>query len=135
MLFKKGAEYRRRDLHAVYKGQEQGGISTPADYPFIMLFDSDTGENYGYTDRWTPGGLFHYTGEGQLGDQQFVRGNRQIRDHVELGKELHLFEYTRPGFVQYVGEFVYVGHHTRQAPDVRGNLREVIVFELKPVEA
>lgn len=134
MRFKKGQEFRRRDLHAVFGGQEQGGISTPGDYPFIMLFMSATGGDYGYTDRWTPDGVFHYTGEGQLGDQTFVRGNRQIRDHVELGKELHLFEYTRPGYVEYIGEFTCIGHHTRQAPDVQGNLRDVIVFELKPID-
>lgn len=133
-MFEQGQEYRRRELHAVYKGQEQGGISTPAEHPFIMLFTSERGSEYGYTDRWTQDGLFYFTGEGQAGDQEFIRGNRQIRDHIELGKDLHLFEYTKPGHVEYVGQFTYTGHHTRQAPDVKGNQREVIIFELKPVE-
>lgn len=133
-MFKQGQEYLRRYLHAVYKGQEQGGISTPADYPFIMLFVSDTGGDYGYRDAWTPEGTFHFTGEGQVGDQEFLRGNRQIRDHIELGKDLYLFRSTKPGFVEYVGQFAYVGHYIRKAPDVKGHQRDVIIFELKPVE-
>ncbi|QIG49485.1 hypothetical protein G5V57_18280 [Nordella sp. HKS 07] len=29
---------RRRDLHDQLSGQSQGGISTPADHPIILLF-------------------------------------------------------------------------------------------------
>ena len=50
-MFEVGEEYRRRELHERYGGQEQGGISTPSQHPFIMLFWGDTGEQYGYKDR------------------------------------------------------------------------------------
>ena len=42
-----------------------------------------------------------YTGEGQRGDMDFVRGNLAIRDHVANGKDLHLFEYVQTGYVRY----------------------------------
>ena len=38
---------RQRDIHSRFKGQQQGGISTPADCPFIILFTGETGEQYG----------------------------------------------------------------------------------------
>jgi 5-methylcytosine-specific restriction protein A len=83
---------RRRDLHDKYGGQRQGGISTPSAHPLIFLFTGESGAQYGYRDGPRPDGTCWYTGEGQVGDMEMVRGNRAIRDHVTDGKQLHLFE-------------------------------------------
>lgn len=92
-MFEVGQVYdRRREIHGPYRGQWQSGISTPADRPFIFLFTGETGEQYGYRDGWEENGVFLYTGEGQVEDQQFTHGNRAIRDHAKDGKDLHLFE-------------------------------------------
>jgi 5-methylcytosine-specific restriction protein A len=76
-LFVQGHVYKRSDLHARYGGQAQGGISTPAHHSFIFLFTSESGEHYGYEDGWSDDtdGIFLYTGEGQVGDMEYVRGN------------------------------------------------------------
>ena len=71
-----------------------------------MVFTGETGKEYGYQDEWSEDELFLYTGEGQLGDMSFVRGNLAIRDHADNGKDLHLFEYVRQGYVRYVGQMV-----------------------------
>jgi 5-methylcytosine-specific restriction protein A len=133
--FIQGKTYNRSDLHDLYGGQQQGGISTPAHHGFIMLFTGEQGEQYGYKDGWTDDGIFFYTGEGQVGDMTFMRGNRAIRDHADEGKDLHLFEYVRKGHAQYLGQMVCTGFHERQAPDIQGAQRKVIVFELTPVTA
>ncbi len=92
-MFTPGQTYRRRtDLHAHYGGQQQGGISTPTENPFIFIFTGESGEQYGYQDAFQPDGTFWYTGEGQEGDMDMVRGNRAIRDHHVKGKTIHLFE-------------------------------------------
>ena len=65
----------------------------------------------------------------------FVRGNLAIRDHVSTGKDLHLFEYVGKGNVRYVGQMICTGFHERRGPDVKGDERRVIVFELTPVDA
>lgn len=132
-MFTKGKEYRRRDIHKLYGGQEQGGISTPASHNMVFLFRSPRGQESGYVDGWTDQGTYFYTGEGQRGDMEFKRGNAAIRDHLAAGKELHLFEQSRPGYVIYVGQMVYQGYHYRQGPDAQGYIRQMIVFELKPV--
>jgi len=81
-MFVTGEVYSRRELHERYGGQRQGGISSPSKWPIIMLFTGGQGAQYGYEDGWTADGSFAYTGEGQQGDMQFVRGNRAVRDHV-----------------------------------------------------
>ncbi len=131
MLFVQGQVYRRRDLHRQYGGQWQGGISTPSEHPLLFLFTGESGEQYGYRDGWSEG-VFEYTGEGQHGDMEFVRGNRAILEHARNGKDLHLFQVASRGQVQYVGQMVCAGYKAREAPDVDGKVRQAIVFELLP---
>jgi len=132
-MFIKGHVYRRRDLHSLYGGQQQGGISTPSKHPFIFLFTSERGEAYGYKDGWQEDGTFLYTGEGQRGDMTFTRGNLAIRDHVANGKSLHLFEQAHMGHVRYVSQMVCEGYYITQGRDIDGKERAVIVFVLNAV--
>ena len=135
MLFVNGQVYVRRDLHDSYAGQQQGGISTPAEHNFIMLFTGEQGEQYGYHDGWTEDGLFLYTGEGQIDDMSFIRGNKAVLNHADNGKDIHLFEYIGRGRVRYISQMICTGYQERGAPDREGNLRKVIVFELSPISA
>lgn len=133
-LFKRGHIYnRRQDLHDKFGGQRQGGISTPSNHPFIMLFTGETGEAHGYRDGWTSNGKFSYTGEGQYGDMIFIRGNKAIRDHAVNGKELHLFKILGKGQVEYVGEMRCTDHKVAVGEDTDKRERQKIVFELTPV--
>jgi 5-methylcytosine-specific restriction enzyme A len=136
-MFEVGRTYRRRDLHAAYGGQQQGGISTPAQHPFVLLFTGESGEQYGYRDGWDDDGTFWYTGEGQVGDMQFVRGNRAIRDHAADGKDLHVFQTMGRGApVRYIGAMTCAGYELRDGvPDLEGSPRSAIVFQLVPVAA
>jgi len=126
-------KYNRKELHGSYGGQSRGGISTPSEHNFIMLFTGESGRQYGYKDRWSEDGLFLYTGEGQVGDMEFIRGNKAILEHAEQGKDLYLFEYVARGYVQYLGQMVCRGYEKHNAPDRDGNDRQVIVFKLAPV--
>lgn len=85
VVFVPGQLYRRRDLHQKYGDQRQGGISTPAKAPFILLITGESGKQHGYSDEWTNDGTFLYTGEGQRGEMKLIGGNRAIRDHREKG--------------------------------------------------
>lgn len=112
-------------------GQQQGGISTPREWPFLLLFTSQTGEQYGYRDGWEENGVFLYTGEGQVGNQDFTHGNRAIRDHAKDGKDLHLFESLGKGKgYRYLGMFACSTWEFRWGIDVSGDERRVIVFHL-----
>ncbi|TPQ31528.1 HNH endonuclease [Bradyrhizobium guangdongense] len=126
--------HRQRDIHQVFGGQERGGIATPSGCSFVFLFTGESGEQFGYSDGWQPDGIFAYTGEGQSGDMEFVRGNRAIQDHLSDGRDLLLFEATKAkGSYRYMGCFAYAGWETRDAPDREGRVRKAIVFELVPM--
>lgn len=137
-LFIPGQIYHRRtEIHKPYGGQEQGGISTPKTYKLIFLFTGETGKRYGYdeNDGWH-GEYFSLTAEGQEGDQQFIKGNKAVRDHIEQHKDLHLFSYDgmKKGFVRYLGQMICTGASSATAPDKNGKQRNVIVFHLTPLE-
>ncbi|GBR10585.1 HNH endonuclease [Asaia siamensis] len=125
--------HRRNDIHARFGGQQQGGISTPADAPGIFIFTGHGAGHVGYQDVFEADGSFRYTGQGQLGDMRMISGNRAIRDHVQNGKDLLLFQQTKKGGpVWFEGLYVCGGWQTEQQPDMDGQPRQAIVFTLVP---
>lgn len=133
--FERGRIYsRRNDIHAPFGGQQQGGIATPLG-PYVFLFTGQQGTNYGYHDGKRTDGVFEYTGEGQTGDMQFIKGNKAIRDHAADGKDLLLFETLKAkGKCRYMGSFVCDGWTIRTGKDKTGANRKIIVFDLVPAE-
>lgn len=128
-----GDEVKRTELHERYGGRRQGSISPSKQSPNVFLFTDQTrGALHGYIyDGQREDGFYHYTGEGQLGDQRMAQGNRAIRDHKEEGRELHLFD-AGSGMASYVGEFEYFDHYAADAPETgEGEIRAVIVFRLR----
>jgi len=126
----------RRQLHAALGGIQQSGISPSSLEPLVLLFsDPVSGPQHGYIDGWQQDGFYHYTGEGQHGDQEMVRGNKAIRDHATAGRELHLFQGQGKGEpVTYTGQFRYVDHYDADAPETGGGpIRRVLIFRLEPV--
>src|SRR4051794_13490841 len=86
-----GDSIERKALQAVYGGRTQGGIGPSRRSPNVLLFsDLVAGEPHGYFDGWMPDGLFHYTGEGQFGDQRMASGNGAILNHRAEGRSLRL---------------------------------------------
>lgn len=136
--FELGALYSRRDqIHGLLGGQRQGGISTPASSPFVILFTGEAGKQHGYHDFWDDNGVFHYYGEGQRGDMKFSGGNLAIREHLNNGKRLLLFQmmgHGRP--CRFLGEFQFIhGYEQGGIPDTSGDLRKALLFMLQPVES
>ena len=133
-MFEIGRIYNRRsEIHGIYKGQQYGGIATPAEHPYVFIFTSDAGNEYGYIDDFDPNGTFKYTGEGQEGNMKMTKGNLAIHDHQRNNKEILLFESTSRGFVRFLGYCNYVFHHIEERPDRNGEVRDAIIFHLDMV--
>ncbi|MDQ3724735.1 MAG: restriction endonuclease [Actinomycetota bacterium] len=133
---KPGQSIKRVDLHQEFGGRGQGGIGPSAQSPNVFIFsDPEAGEPHGYYDGWQEDGCFHYTGEGQRGDQEMKSGNAAILNHIEEGRSLRLFQGAR-GTVTYVDEFEIDGvepFYLTDAPETNnGPRRQVIVFRLRP---
>lgn len=130
---KPGQSIKRIDLHKRFGGRRQGGISPSRQSPNVFLFtDQARGALHGYIyDGANADGFYHYTGEGQYGDQRMAQGNRAIRDHQVEERALHLFDSSAKR-TSYMGEFEYFDHYTADAPETNnGPTRSVIVFRLR----
>ncbi|HTZ85072.1 MAG TPA: hypothetical protein VMB05_00250 [Solirubrobacteraceae bacterium] len=100
----------------------------------FLFTDQEQGLRHGYLyDGQHSDGFYHYTGEGQFGDQKMAQGNRAIKDHAAEGRELHLFD-AGGGSATYLGQFQYIDHYTADAPETGdGPMRSVLVFRLQPI--
>lgn len=132
--FEIGSTYHRvNDIHEVYGGNHQRGISPSASHPYIFIFFGKSAEFHGYEDEFTDNGHLLYSGEGREGDMTMDRGNAAIRDHRKNEKELHVFEIGDGAWeVTYVGEYEYLDHRWTELADKNKNRRNAIRFELGP---
>jgi len=142
MPFIPGQRYnRRRDIHALYGGNWQSGICPSSNFPYIFIFTGSSGHQHGYEDGWDNPNIFTYTGEGQLGDMAFTRGNLALREHMNEGKRVFLFSAIGGGVVEFVTELEFYDVGYFETPDREGNKRQGIKFFFKragayvPVEA
>lgn len=136
--FEVGALYnRQKQIHGVFGGQQQGGISTPKEHPLVIAFTGEAGVSHGYQDFWDDDEVFHYFGEGQVGDMKYVAGNRAIGEHVKDGKTLVVFQMMGKGRpYRYLGRFMCQSSYVQPGtPDREGQLRSAIVFRLRSLEA
>jgi len=130
--FTPGQTLLRREVHALLGGRQQGGIGPSSRTPTVLFFtDRATGHRHGYYDGFDRDGLFQYTGEGQVGDQRMVQGNKAILRHKQDGRLLLGFRAVGSS-VTYMGEFELVDHFETDRHDTNGDLRVVVVFRLRP---
>jgi len=122
---------RRNDIHAIYGGNWQGGICPSSKYPYIFIFTGKSGKQHGYADGWDNPNIFTYTGEGQSGDMQFTKGNLALREHLNHGKRVFLFESETKGYVRFKSEVEIFDFDYFETHDTGGNLRVGIKFFFK----
>jgi len=132
-----GTTIVRKELHDLWGGRRQGGISPSSESPNIFIFWSPAvGEQHGYYDEFREDGCFYYTGAGQFGDQQLKDANRVLLNHVQDGRSVHLFS-GAGGEVEYVTELTIDDtdpYYETEAPETGdGPLRRVFVFKFHPV--
>ncbi len=126
-----GQIYQRAAIHDQYGGSRQSGICPSSKVPYIFIFSGSQGLQHGYKDQWDNKYIFSYTGEGQVGDMQFSRGNLALRDHLREGKRVFLFEYVNRGYVRFVSEMEFFDFGFFETQDREGDLRIGIKFFFK----
>ncbi len=123
--------YKRSDIHDFYGGNRQGGIAPSAKVPYIFIFSGKSGSQYGYKDGWDNPNIFSYTGEGQVGDMKFIKGNLALREHINNGKRVFLFEYERIGYVKFISELELYDIGSEDTLDINKTERVGIKFFFK----
>jgi hypothetical protein len=104
----------------------------------VFLFTQpEVGKAFGYTyDGWRGDGTFHYTGDGQEGDQSpDAGGNRALLQAPQQGRAIRVFRSEGP-LTTYLGVFRLDDPpwFPADAPDRNGQVRKVLVFRLVPSE-
>jgi hypothetical protein len=127
----------RRKVHDRYGGAPGGRIAPSGQTANILLFSDPEAVPAGCPDHWH-GLEFHYTGLGDLGNQEMYGHNAAVRDHRADGRALRLFWGLR-GEVQYAGEFEMphrsAWYKATATDPGTGSERQVIVFRLLPTGA
>ncbi|MFI2033231.1 hypothetical protein ACH470_00780 [Streptomyces bottropensis] len=129
-------------------GTFQGIEPADAAGKVFVYSDPSAGEEYGYTfdgraedDEFGP--LYLYTGAGANGDQKPSGRNGSLLNHVEKGREVHLFvaHGKLPGSgamrQRYIGQMVLDPvrpYDVRRGPGKDGAMRDVLVFRFRPAE-
>lgn len=129
--FIKNNVYKRSVIHLQYGGNPQAGISPSSKYPYIFIFSGKAGHQHGYKDQWENHNIFSYTGEGQIDDMKFIRGNLALRDHMANGKKVLLFVEDIRSFVKFATELTLEDIGFFKGPDRNGKERIAIKFFFK----
>lgn len=120
--------YQRSWIHDNYGGNRQSGISPSRQGPYIFIFSGSQGHQHGYKDQWINEKVYSYTGEGQVGDMEFTRGNLALMKHQNDGKRVFLFEYIQTGYVRFESELEFYDADYFETPDRNGDMRIGIKF-------
>jgi 5-methylcytosine-specific restriction protein A len=124
-----GNTYKRSELHDVYGGNRQAGITPSKDGSRIFIFSNHSGESHGYQDGWE-GQYYHYTGAGQSGDQDIEsnRHNGHVLHHTENNARVNLFTGATSGYWDYVANLVLVDYAFFETHDKDGKNRLAVRF-------
>jgi 5-methylcytosine-specific restriction protein A len=133
--FREGQVYQLSYLNELFGGQEQRGIITPTSTPVVIAITAPAGRKHDYHDTWTDDGVFLYYGEGRNRDMMFQAGNKAIRDHVEDGKALLVFEKKAKGKYAFLGNFVCAGYSEEKSSSAGRKGLIDIIFQLVPANS
>ncbi|WP_217614692.1 hypothetical protein [Cellulomonas sp. GbtcB1] len=131
-----GETLLRKELHDRWGGGRYGGMEPSVKAKSVFLFSNPAaGRAFGYRyDGWHDDGTFHYTGDGQVGDQSIaLGGNKSLLDAPALGRSVRLFR-SAGRYTTYLGEFelAQLPYYRADALDRNKETRSVLVFRLIP---
>ena len=130
-----GSYHLRAELHARFGGNPRAGICPTKTGPVLIFSDPASGKPFGYDAHdYLEGNVYHYTGEGRVGNQQLVRGNRALLDPA---KKLLLFAKQDAKTWRFVGEVSLASppYLEAKAKDQNGTVRTVLVFRFQELRA
>jgi hypothetical protein len=140
-----GQKTTRAENADTFGGAKYGGIEPAhASGNLFVYTDPASGSDYGYDfDGWASDeGVFLYTGNGQIGDQQLSGRNLTLATHAGIDLQVRLFvaDGVTPGSQtkaqRYLGEFRIDSERPytiEDGPDKNGEMRSLLVFRLLPV--
>lgn len=140
-----GQKLAKGAIHALLGGSDQHAMTSCLEGgAFLVFHDPVTSQKNKY-DLWEgeqADGTFSYTGQGLVGSQTLTRSNKGLVLAGEKGLPIYFFVRPALGVKREKGNpYTYVGQvalenpffEVKNAPDIKGNIREVFVFRLIPL--
>ena len=126
----RGAVLDNDHLCNLFGCSPQGGMRRSKKTNTLVLVSNHVASIY--DDRWV-GGIFHYTGMGQSGNQSLTyMQNKTLAESLTNGVDVHLFEVDKEGEYKYQGLVVLAGKPYQETqPDHDKLDRQVWVFPLR----
>ena len=87
-FFTAGKIYKRAVIHNHYGGNRQSEFRSLQNFPLYSFFLENLGISTGIETNGRMKIFFSYTGEGQIGDMEFVKGNLALREHLKMGRRI-----------------------------------------------
>lgn len=132
-LLKLNNIYAGDDIREAFGCSLMGGISYGKKTNVLVLIRKHI-DNL-YEDR-QEGDIIYYTGEGQVGNQDLVRGNKAINESNENNTNMVLFDVFSKGEYTYKGVVKLISQPMIEKQlDAEDNVRDVYVFPLKLVSS
>ena len=127
-----GKFYSNQEISEIMEVSTMGGIRiSKGNHLVLCSAPYNPQKQTIYQDHFA-GDDFHYTGQGQEGDQEITAGNKAIIDSKQAGMPIHLFKkHNEGGLWEYLGEVSYQDHYWDEQTDSKGNRRKVVMFKLK----
>jgi 5-methylcytosine-specific restriction protein A len=136
--------YHKKEIQQNFGVGAFGGIRVNTKRNLVVIFIdalparkiTSYGKNI-YHDKYDKNaGLYFYTGQGQLGDQQLLRGgNKWLFNAISNSKiKVHLLRQYYPGGKhEYLGIVRVLRYNEETQEDANSNKRKVIIFTLEPL--
>lgn len=117
-------------LCKIFKCAPQGGMRRSHRTNTLVLISDRTKL---YEDK-SENGIYHYTGMGQVGNQELKSQNMTLAESRKNDISVHFFEVMKPKQYTYRGEVELVAApYIDQQKDINGLMRNVWVFPLKKI--
>ena len=130
-----GNKYSNNEIATVFECSYMGGMRRSHKTNSLVLIAKHS--NPLYDDQWNENGIFNYTGMGTVGNQSInFNQNKTLALSKQSGIKVYLFESYKDNEYYYDGEVeLYGSIFQSEEIDANGNLRTVIKFPLKRVDA
>jgi 5-methylcytosine-specific restriction protein A len=126
---KPGETIDNDQLREIFKCSPQGGMRRSLTTNTLVIVSNHVTSIY--DDRWV-GGIFHYTGMGQVGDQFLDSAqNKTLAESNTNSVGVFLFEVFTDKEYTFIGQVVLSGApYYESQPDAKGNTRRACMFPL-----
>ncbi len=133
--FEKEKYYKQEVIREKCYAHSQWGISyNSSDNYWVVLKNKKSNTNT-YYDRMDENGIYHYTGQGLIGDQSMTGVNEGLKSAASKGQKIHLFwKYNQNSDHKYVGQVRVEKIDEEIQKDQDNYPRKVFVFSLKPID-